>query len=335
MATLFSDNFEAGNLVAWTGTNGVVSAQAAAAFAGSFGAELVRDEAFAYKDFSAPASQLVTHGAEVKIVTLTGGGQARILQISEGGTSIARLIYDNGTYKLWLNQKDGTIATSAIAATLTAGTWYLLQLVYDWSGAQPKAQLYVDGVLDTTLTDATSGTTRQATRVFILDFEDALCLTGQVYVDNVLVEDTAPSGGGGTTYTEAGQATTIATASGGDAAVYTETGGAASAATASAADSWTMADAGQALAAWSSGALDTIAMVDAGGGVLVAVASGSDGSAPMVELPYQGDATIYDSSGATGSIANGLVQPGDTVYDTTSATGSIAGTTMPPDVTYG
>ena len=53
---------------------------------------------------------------------------------------------------------------------------------------------------------------------------------------------------------------------------------------------------------------------------------------PVVELPYQGDATIYDSGGATGSIANGLVQPGDTVYDTSSATGSMnGGTVMPPE----
>lgn len=53
-----------------------------------------------------------------------------------------------------------------------------------------------------------------------------------------------------------------------------------------------------------------------------------------IELPYQGDATIYDSSGATGSIANGAVQPGDAIYDDATATGSNTGTTMPADVIY-
>lgn len=57
---------------------------------------------------------------------------------------------------------------------------------------------------------------------------------------------------------------------------------------------------------------------------------------PVDDLPYQGDATVYDSAGATGSIAGGTVLAGDTAYDSAGATGSIgSSTTMPADVTYG
>ena len=89
--------------------------------------------------------------------------------------------------------------------------------------------------------------------------------------------------GGGTTYTDAGQATSAATASTADALTMVDAGQATSATTASGGDqfipSGTVVDAGQALAAWSGGALDTMTMADAGGGVLVAVMGGLDAAA--------------------------------------------------------
>lgn len=35
---------------------------------------------------------------------------------------------------------------------------------------------------------------------------------------------------------------------------------------------------------------------------------------PVVDLPYQGDATIYDNFSATGSISGGTVLPSDVSY---------------------
>lgn len=58
----------------------------------------------------------------------------------------------------------------------------------------------------------------------------------------------------------------------------------------------------------------------------------SAGAALPEDLPYQGDATIYDSAGATGAIGSGTVQTGDTIYDNSGATGSVSGATiLPPE----
>lgn len=55
---------------------------------------------------------------------------------------------------------------------------------------------------------------------------------------------------------------------------------------------------------------------------------------PAPDLPYVGDATIYDSTGATGAIGSGQVQAGDAIYDSADATGSVTGATiLSPDVT--
>jgi hypothetical protein len=46
---------------------------------------------------------------------------------------------------------------------------------------------------------------------------------------------------------------------------------------------------------------------------------------PPVELPYQGDAYIYDSAGAIGSVTGGTILNGP---NQNSATGSISGGTV-------
>lgn len=49
----------------------------------------------------------------------------------------------------------------------------------------------------------------------------------------------------------------------------------------------------------------------------------------VTDLPYQGDAYYYDTSGATGSVTGGTVQPGP-IQD--SPIGSISGgTVLPPE----
>lgn len=331
MGTLFSDDFESGGLANWTGTNGSITVDAAAKLNGSFGCDANTVDQFAFKDFTAPASKIVTHGAYVKLVSASGTGIARILQISDGVITRARLIYDNGTYNLFLKWTDTTDHTVALSPQPTTGTWYHVQLVYDWSAAAPVTTCYIDGASVATLTDGGFISSPSASRVFVLAFVDSGSVTAQTYFDDVLVEDTLPASG--TTYTDAGQATALWVGSAADVLIFTEAGGASSAWTASGADAWTMVDAGQALSVWSSGALDTMLMTDAGGGVLVAVASGTDGSAPAVQLPYQGDATIYDSAGATGSITGGTILATGTIYDSAGATGSTSGSTIMPSET--
>ena len=48
---------------------------------------------------------------------------------------------------------------------------------------------------------------------------------------------------------------------------------------------------------------------------------------PVVELPYQGDAYIYDSAGATGTVTGGTILDGP---NQSSPTGSVTGGTIQP-----
>lgn len=53
-------------------------------------------------------------------------------------------------------------------------------------------------------------------------------------------------------------------------------------------------------------------------------------AAPDPELPYVGEATIYDGAGATGSISGGTLIGAGAIYDQSGATGSISGATVMP-----
>lgn len=323
MTTLFSDNFESGDFSAWTGTNndggtgGVLEVQGSIVHGGVKAAHMIHSTAgtstgqgaFCYKDYTGSATGITTLTAWVRMASTSGAGVMRVLQLSQGVTAVARIEYTNGGYQLRLRRRDGTDATTALSSGFTLNTWQQCDLVYDDSGAQPVATVYISGSSVATLTDATAGSAVVPSRCFCLSFLDTATATTEVYFDDVVVADTAPAGGG-STFNDAGQATAPWVGS--------------------AADAWTMADAGQALSAWTSGALDTMTMSDAGGGVLVAVASGSDGSAPAVQLPYQGDTTTYDSAGATGSVSGGTILATGTIYDSAGATGSTSGATVLP-----
>lgn len=285
MTTLFSDTFESGDFSAWSGTNndgvgGVLAVQGSVVHGGAFAAHM-KDEtagtgtgvgAFCYKDYTASATGITTHTAWVRVASTSGAGVIRILQLSQGGTSICRLEYTNGGYQLRLRRRDGTDATAALSSGFTLNTWQQADLVYDDTGAHPIATVYLAGVSVATLTDLTSGGAVIPSRCFCLSFLDTATATTEVYFDDVVVADTAPAGGG-TTYTDAGQATAIWTASGADTFI----------------PAGAMVDAGQALAAWSSGALDVMTMVDAGSGVLVVIAGGSDGGQQLVANPRRTD----------------------------------------------
>lgn len=64
--------------------------------------------------------------------------------------------------------------------------------------------------------------------------------------------------------------------------------------------------------------------------------AGIAASAPAAaELPYQGDAYIYDASGGTGSINGSTVQAGEHAYDSAGGTGSISdGTVQTSEYAY-
>lgn len=200
MALIFSDNFETNNFSNWTGSNGSVATGTSYALAGTYGARCNSFDAFVYKDFTAPASKIVSFATKVKLVTATDSGIFRILQISQGTSWIARIIYNNGNYYLLLRNSD-TAEQSVQISGIVANTVQELRIDYDWNPGQLfTAKAYVDGILVGSLTNNGVGPTPwTADRIFILSYEDAVSTTADIYFDNVVVYDAIPSG---TTYNQ-------------------------------------------------------------------------------------------------------------------------------------
>lgn len=119
------------------------------------------------------------------------------------------------------------------------------------------------------------------------------------------------------TYTDTGTAISVLSGSGADAAILLDIGSAVSVFTGSGADAPTYSDTGAGLAALFGAGADVAILVDVGGGVLIAIGSGTDDMPPPpTDADYIGDATIYDLSSPTGSIANGTVLDSEYIYDT-------------------
>lgn len=154
--------------------------------------------------------------------------------------------------------------------------------------------------------------TGTATSIFVGSGADAATLLDAGTAISVL----AGSGADAPEYTDTGSAVSIFAGSGADAPEYADTGTGALLGVGSGSDAPEYADTGTGLAALFGSGADIAILVDAGGGVLIAIGSGADnGPAPPVDLPYQGDTTIYDSSSPTGSITGGTVLPAETIYD--------------------
>ena len=98
-----------------------------------------------------------------------------------------RVRYANGIAQLLMVRRNLTQVTANFATNLTTGNWHLIELMYDWSGTQPVGQVWLDGVLQASITDTTSGTAIVPNTVFCMAYEDVITATIDAYFDDVLV----------------------------------------------------------------------------------------------------------------------------------------------------
>lgn len=253
-----------------------------------------------------------------------------VLKLVCAGTTITA--YINGVSVFSVTDSNLTSGSAGVAS-VGHFSGSVASRVDNWEGGNGT------GASGTTYTD-----TGSATDISVGSGADVAILNDAGSATSVLVG----SGVSALTSADAGSAALIAVGSGAELAQYNDSASAASILTGSGADAAVYSDAASAVAALFGGGADVLVMVDAGGGVLVAVGSGADdGPTPPIDLPFQGDAYLYDSAGGTGSIAGGTVlangaQPsaigsvsGATVLpgpSQGSATGSIAGgTVLPPE----
>jgi hypothetical protein len=199
-AILFYDGLEAGNFSAWTGTalGSTTGSKAevigAAAYTGSFGAHFsngvggkASSGSYAYANFTAPASHILSAQMRIEVVSATGTGSFRVLQLRDQVRSktAVRVEYNNGVWQLVLLRRDGTTATANLATGLATGSWQLLEATYDWSGAQPAATVSLNGVVQATITDTTPGQNYVLNSVYCMAYEDTITARGDIYFDEI------------------------------------------------------------------------------------------------------------------------------------------------------
>ena len=199
-AILFYDGLESGNFSAWTGTalGSTTGSKAevigAAAYTGSFGAHFsngvggkASSGSYAYANFTAPASHILSAQMRIEVVSATGTGSFRVLQLRDQVRSktAVRVEYNNGLWQLVLMRRDGTTATANLATGLATGSWQLLEATYDWSGAQPTATVSLNGVVQATITDTTPGQNYVLNSVYCMAYEDTITARGDIYFDEI------------------------------------------------------------------------------------------------------------------------------------------------------
>ena len=123
----------------------------------------------------------------------SGGGALYLQRLYRAGplySSILALHHFNGMYMLDLRQQNGSHQAMPLTTQLVLGTWYDVELVYDWSDPQPVAsdpQPVANGVLDTTLTDTTTGTLYSPDSAYVGLFEDGWSEQAEADWDNVSI----------------------------------------------------------------------------------------------------------------------------------------------------
>ena len=166
----------------------------AAAYAGGFGAHFTNgvggkasSGSYAYANITAPASHVLSAQVRIDVLAATGTGSLRVLQLRDQvrQKTVVRVEYSNGAWQLVLLRRDGTTATASLAAGLPAGSWQLLEATYDWSGSQPVATVYVNGVVQATITDTTPGQSYVLNSLYCMAYEDTITARGDIYFDEV------------------------------------------------------------------------------------------------------------------------------------------------------
>jgi len=207
MTQIFSDGYESGDFTEFTGTTtdgtSTLEVVEAAAHAGTYGQHSAgtggtSHKAIAYKTFTIPESDVVYAQCYLRLNSSSGGYGAALTLRREDPLykEIVLLYWNGGTWALRCRNKDGSDDTVALDPDLSTETWYKIGLLYDWSGVNPVARIYVDGVERASHTDESSGTLYEPERVRIGTVEHSWSWSVDVYYDEVEVHDEDLEAGG-------------------------------------------------------------------------------------------------------------------------------------------
>jgi hypothetical protein len=214
MATLVSDDFESGASGA-TATQATAGSSATvdgtAAITGSFGLHITTVNTGSFTDeahhrwlYSAPASNIVEAEARIAIVVEGSSGDGvpavglNLINLAIGAY-IVRIQFVGSSFggPLWsmaVRGKDTTYVGTTF--TMPSGTSARLwRVVYDASGANPVATLYIGGTQVATYTDTTSGSL-VLPDIVQLGVQELLWTAGawELYCDDLVVRDAITPG---------------------------------------------------------------------------------------------------------------------------------------------
>lgn len=152
-ATLFSDNFNAGNASSWTVTQGTWSVV-------SDGSQVYRKSGTSEGRTHAGQMSWSNYSVSAKMKADSFGGARRIMlaaRYQDGNNYYAASLYNSGGGRLEIRKKIGGTSTTLVQKnyTLSEGTWYNVRLEVNGS----NIAMYVNNVLELQTTDSslTSG----------------------------------------------------------------------------------------------------------------------------------------------------------------------------------
>ena len=193
---LFQDNFESGNLVAWTSTSSFTAQQAlthGGAWAGR--ATAASGPAFASKTIAGQTDVYLR--AFVRVVSHGGANQILRMGSSTGvGSTISLLLLNSNQLQVKNHVAAGEVRNTGV--TLTPGTWADLQLHLHIGGANGAAELWVNGVPAGGLSGAWNFGTTPIDSV-VLGAQAPASPAMDVVYDDVVAANTFIGGGGGPT----------------------------------------------------------------------------------------------------------------------------------------
>ncbi len=206
-STEFADGFESGDTSAWSGLinsgTGSTTVVSGGAYAGTYrfrstntGATNARQQA--YKDFSFPANNKAYCRFYFYINSLTGDGTLRLgglYKESPVFNSVIGFEWTGGVWQVRVRLKDGTTVSVNMTSSPGTGSWQEFECAYDNSGANPVATWWLNGTLDGTYTDTSSGTAPTPERVNVGVHETSWTASGDIYYDAVRVSDDRIGGG--------------------------------------------------------------------------------------------------------------------------------------------
>lgn len=192
MATIFSDDFESGDLSAWTGSaDAAVTAAPAVGMSGSwcgFVGSSVGSGGYIYKTITA----LTELWFSLKVRTDFNWTQGIAWSTKSGATTQIRcLVLDTGAIRIDL----GTVnIVNSAAAVISTNTVHLMEVYIKIADAGGRVVVKVDGV---TVIDFTGDTNNSGGNIDDFRIGEGAGVYAKYYVDNVILDNSTWPGSGG------------------------------------------------------------------------------------------------------------------------------------------